>query len=81
MGKIFFPQYRKYKNNKSFFKIISKTQFEEIKFMGEKMNIYYFETKILPDRNFIQDMLFEHEKYWDICSDIVYEELKAKGKF
>ena len=33
---IIFPVYRKYKNNKHFFKVISKNNFEEIQIIGNK---------------------------------------------
>lgn len=52
-----FPQYRKYKNNKHFFKIISHEVFEEISFIGNKPIIHTITAKILPDRNFIADLL------------------------
>ena len=54
---LLFPQYRKYKNNKHFFKIVSHTEFEEISFIGNKKIIHTTVAKILPDRNFIADLL------------------------
>ncbi|MCC7533822.1 MAG: hypothetical protein IT246_07775 [Bacteroidia bacterium] len=52
-----FPQYRKYRNNKHFFKIISSSEFEEISFIGSKLISSKKVATILPDRNFIQDLL------------------------
>lgn len=52
-----FPQYRKYKNNKHFFKIISEQKFEEISFIGSKAFVTNHVAKILPDRNLIYDLL------------------------
>ncbi len=52
-----FPQYRKYKNNKHFFKIMSDHEFEEISFIGKKKLISTTIAKILPDRNLIADLL------------------------
>ena len=61
---ISFPQYRKYKNEKSFFKISSLTEWEEIQIVGSKKLLYHFTVKILPDRNFINDMLWGYEENW-----------------
>ncbi len=54
-----FPQYRKYSNNKNFFKIISQTEFDEINFIGKKISVTKHVAKILPDRNFISDLLLD----------------------
>lgn len=52
-----FPQYRKYSNNRHFFKIVSATEFEEISFIGSKKIVTQHQAKILPDRNLILDLL------------------------
>lgn len=64
LNNIDFPQYRKYINEKSFFKITSLTEWEEIQIVGSKKMMYHFTVKIMPDRNFINDMLFEYENNW-----------------
>ena len=71
-----YPQYRKYKNNQSYFKIISKNEFEEIKWENNTWKVYCFEAKILPDRNFIHDMTFDYENHWEIITENEFEELK-----
>lgn len=71
-----YPQYRKYKNNQSYFKIISKNEFEEIKKESNSWKIYAFEAKILPDRNFIYDMTFEYENHWEVIEENEFEKLK-----
>jgi hypothetical protein len=71
-----YPQYRKYSNNKSFYKILSPNQFEEIQILGNKRTIHYFEAKILPDRNYIDDLTFNYENHWVICSEEEYEEIR-----
>lgn len=60
-----FPQYRKYKNGLSYFKITSKEYFEEYKLVGNKLEYYQIKAKILPDRNYIQDMLLNYESFWE----------------
>lgn len=60
-----FPQYRKYKNNASFFIIHDESRFTEYKLENHQFKAYHFEAKILPDRNYIQDMLNDYELYWE----------------
>ncbi|MBL7892637.1 MAG: hypothetical protein JNL63_08400 [Bacteroidia bacterium] len=71
-----YPQYRKYKNNKSYFKISSAETFEEIRATGNKYFLYQFTAKILPDRNFISDMLKNHEGNWEIITELEYSTVK-----
>jgi hypothetical protein len=71
-----YPQYRKYKSNTSYFKIISPELFEEIKVLGNKKTLHTFEAKILPDRNYIKDLTFNYKDYWIICKKSDYEELR-----
>lgn len=54
-----FPQYRKYPNNRNFFKIISASEFEEIGFIGTKRIVTAHQVKILPDRNLVLDLLHD----------------------
>ncbi|MDB4533272.1 hypothetical protein N9242_00250 [Vicingaceae bacterium] len=75
-NKIIYPQYRKYANNKSFFKIISKDKFEEIQQLGNKYKIYFFEAKILPDRNYIHDLTFNYKGNWEFFTPEEYENIK-----
>lgn len=67
-----FPQFRKYKNNLSYFKITDNNTFIEYKVEGNKVNKYKVLAKILPDRNFISDMLIASD-YWDIISENDFE--------
>lgn len=64
-----FPQFRKYKNDMSYFKIISNESFVEWKRNGVRFEEIHFEAKILPDRNYINDMLSNYEPYWDVVSE------------
>tara|TARA_R110000868_G_C10598184_1_gene740234 strand:+ start:376 stop:609 length:234 start_codon:yes stop_codon:yes gene_type:complete len=61
-----FPQYRRYKNKLSYFRINSLEDFEEFKLNGKKVEHYHIQAKILPDRNYIQDLLSADEAYWEI---------------
>jgi hypothetical protein len=58
-----YPQYRKYKNGLSYFKILSLTQAQEIKVVGSKRLIFTFEAKQYPERVFINDLLFNYAHF------------------
>lgn len=75
---ILFPVFRKYSNNKSFFKIISKSEFEEIKFLNEKAELHCFTAKILPDFNFINDMIENHNNHWVESNEEEFKKMKLK---
>jgi len=69
-----FPQYRKYKNELSYFKIIGKDHFIEWKKMTLEWEEIEIEATILPDRVFIADMLIEPSEYWDTISEQQYNQ-------
>ena len=73
MNQIQFPTYRKYKNNKNFFKIINENEFEEISFIGNKAIIIKHLAKILPDRNFISDLLHDVGNTSELSNQKEYE--------
>jgi hypothetical protein len=73
-----YPQYRKYKNHKAYFKIISEKEWEEIQVLGSKFILHTFTVKILPDRNFIYDMTFDYENNWDKIEEEEYHEILRK---
>jgi hypothetical protein len=58
---ITFPVYRKYKNNKHFFKVISKDSFEEIQIIGTKKTKKMIHAKQLPELNQIYDLVYNAE--------------------
>lgn len=70
-----FPQYRKYPNNKSYFKVLSAEAFEEIQILGKHRFTTRFEAKIHPDRVMIQDMLAA-EGNWVVIDESEYEAIK-----
>ncbi len=52
-----FPQYRKYTNDRHWFRIGSDERFTEVYRMGEKYFTREFVAKIYPDRLVIADLL------------------------
>lgn len=75
-----FPQYRKYKNESSYFKIVDESRFVEYKKTGQRWEIYSFEAKILPDRNYIADLLEANHSYWDKIDQPEFEQFLVKHK-
>ena len=60
-----FPQFRCYTNSLSYFKILNTEEFLEYKLApDQKLEKYHFKAQILPDRNYIQDLLDADEQYW-----------------
>ena len=74
MNQIVFPTYRKYKNNRNFFKIINESEFEEISFIGKKTVVIKHLAKILPDRNFISDLLHDVGNTSELSSEEEYKQ-------
>lgn len=70
-----FPIYRKYKNNKHFFKIMSMNEFEEISFIGKKLIVTLHQVIILPDRNFISDLLNDIGNTAEIATEEEYQQI------
>jgi len=60
-----YPVYRKYSNNKSYFKVLGPALFEEVQIIGRYYTEHLYEAKILPDRNFIADMIAMEGGAWE----------------
>ena len=73
-----FPQYRKYLNNKGYFKIISENEWEEIQIIGKKGIISGFTAKIFPDKNFIYDLTYDYKNNWEEISEEEYNQIKQQ---
>lgn len=73
MNHLVFPAYRKYKNNKHFFKIINESEFDEVSFIGSKAMAVKHVAKILPDRNFISDLLHDIGNTCEIATEEEYQ--------
>ena len=68
-----YPQYRRYKNRFSYFKILSPVLFEEIKVVGSKRLINSIEAKQYPEKMFINDLLFNYTSFADEINKAAYE--------
>ncbi len=68
-----YPQYRKYKNGLSYFKISSPILLEEIKVVGSKRFIYQIEVKQYPEKVFINDLLLNYTEFADEITETEYK--------
>ena len=69
---IHFPVYRKYKNNKSYFKILHFKLFEEIQIIGTKKIVKQIEALQYPEVIFIKDLIFDYKLMADEISELEY---------
>lgn len=77
---IHFPVYRKYKNDKSYFKIIHSRLFEEIQIIGSKKVIKQTEAKLFPEVLFVQDLILNYEAMAKEISQEEYQQIKEDNK-
>ena len=71
-----FPQYRRYKNGLSYFKILSFTEFEEVQVIGNKRVLNKVTASQYPEKVFINDLLFGYEGF----AEQINEEQYNSGK-
>lgn len=70
-----FPQYRKYPDGKTFFKITAPDAFEEIRIIGQRYEHHTYKAEKLPDRNMVEDLL-NAEGHVAVTSEADYEQFK-----
>ena len=75
-----FPQYRKYKNIETYFKIISEKEFEELSLLGNKFVKHSVVAKQYPEMLRIQDMLKCEKGAWGVIDEKVYLEIVSQWK-
>lgn len=71
-----YPLYRKYAHNRTFFKVISETEWEEIHVLGNNYSIHQFKATILPERNYIYDLTYDYQNNWIAIGADEYEQMK-----
>lgn len=64
-----FPQYRKYSGHKTWFKILSETEMQELKVLGEFYNLTTFKAITFVDRNLISDMISNLHNNWEVITE------------
>ena len=73
-----FPQYRRYKNGLSYFKILSNTEFEEIQVIGEKRIVNRVVASQYPEKVFINDLLFKYKEFAEEIGEKEYLSITAR---
>lgn len=73
---IIYPQYRKYANNRGYFKINSADEWEEIQLIGTKIIVNNYKANIFPDKNYINDLTFDYQNNWIKIEAKEYEAVK-----
>lgn len=68
-----FPQYRKFSDHKTWFKIVSETEMQELKVLGEFYNHTIFKATTFVDRNLISDMIYNLENHWEVITEYEFE--------
>jgi hypothetical protein len=74
-----FPLFRKYSHNRTFFKILSESEFEEINLIGNYYTELHFCADIYPDKLMIQDMI-NNPMFWKQSTEEEFEAIKALFK-
>ena len=76
-----FPVYRKYKNNTSFFKVLSRTNFEEIQLIGSKARLNTITATQFPEMNHIFDLVYNFAEFGsEMTENEWFEALKKVQK-
>jgi len=74
-----FPVYRKYKNNKSYFKISSLTDFEELQIVGSKIFHRQIKVQQYPEKVFINDLLYQFQEMAEEVTKDEFDKLLKKA--
>lgn len=75
-----YPAYRRLLNGKSWFRINSPVEMDEVKQMGSRFLLFRLEARTLPDRNHIYDITFGLGHYSEIITEQVFLEILSKVK-
>lgn len=75
-----FPQYRKLRNEKVFYRILDDRHFDEVQIVGTKANFFQHKAEQYPEILRIQDMLMESPYFTD-SSQQEFEELLKRYSF
>ena len=69
-----FPLFRKYSHGKTFFRINSKENFDELMIIGSFYILRNQQARILPEYTMIIDMLENQDNNWEEISEDEFEE-------
>lgn len=75
--KVQYPIYRKYPHNRTFFKVISDEEFEELNIMKDRFSLRQFKVELFPDRVFVHDLTHNFQAHWEPIEPSEYEDMKT----
>ena len=73
---IHYPQFRKYLNDRGYFKIFSAIEWEEVQIIGKKATLNNYKANIFPDKNFLHDLIFDYQNHWCVIHEDEYNKAK-----
>lgn len=76
-NEIKFPVYRKYLNEKHYFRIADWGHMEELSRLGDRWYVHELSAKILPDRNLIYDLVCNYHQFAVAVSEEEYLAVKS----
>ena len=68
-----FPQFRRYTNGKSYFRIDNHSRMTEVQVLGKYWMLHEIEAKILPERNLIRDLVENTHGACEVLDQAEYE--------
>lgn len=72
-----FPIFRKYLNERTFFKVLSMEAFVQVDIIGDGYMLHTFHAKVHPDRVLIMDMIEMANDAWQESSEEEFEKQLA----
>lgn len=74
-----FPVYRRYKNNKTYFKILNPHEFEEIQIIGNLKKHRIIKAEQFPEITFIRDLLLNFSEMAEEISEKDFVEMRKNS--
>ena len=68
-----FPLYRKYPHGRTWFRILSESEFEELVILGSQYHLKRFEAKTFVDRHLVSDLIANEGSHWEITDASSFE--------
>lgn len=69
-----YPLYRKYAHGRTYFKVISEEEFEELRFENGRWVPELYKAAIYPDRTYLHELIHHPEKHWIVIGEMEYLE-------
>ena len=64
----------------SFFKVLNEEEFEEVRKMPRGFSVWKVKARILPDRNYIRDMIVDFHRHWEEIDEAAYNEVREMAE-